>query len=100
MSKTMSLRLTDEQLGAVERLKRRYHQPSISSTLHLLLTEKLRETDHPRIVYRDTAVGRRAFLYGTRNKVWMVKMIARDHDYDIARTAEHLGVTETDVRAA
>ena len=100
MSKTMSLRLTEEQLAAVERIKRRYHQPSISSTLNLLLTEKLREIEHPNIIFRDTAIGRRAFLYGTRLKMWMILMVARDYDCDVARMAKHLSVFESDIQAA
>jgi hypothetical protein len=83
----------------VEKIKRRYSQPSMSSTLQLLLEEKLREEEYGYIIFRDAA-GRTAFLEGTGLAVWEVMMIARCYGYDVAKTAEHLVIREDLVRLA
>ncbi|MGI8825213.1 MAG: hypothetical protein ACR2JC_06160 [Chloroflexota bacterium] len=64
MSKTLSLRVTERQLAALERLKRRLSQHSIGGTLQLLLGEKLREAEYTYIIFRNTAAGRFAFVEG------------------------------------
>jgi len=99
MSKTMSLRLSDEQLATVEQIKRRYHQPSISSTLQLLLGEKIREIAHPHIVFREAA-GRVAFVEGTGLSVWEIMMVGRNYDFDSKRTAKHLQIHDWLVEVA
>ena len=96
----MSLRLTDRQLAAVEKWKRRFNQRSISAALQLLLEEKLREEEYTYIIFRNTAAGRRAFIEGTGLAVWEIMMIARDYDWDVAQTAAHLGIREQLVRIA
>lgn len=100
MSKTMSLRLTSEQLAAVEKWRRRFNQRSTSATLQLLLEEKLREEEYSSITFGDSAAGRQAYVAGTGLAVWEVMMVARAYDHNVRRSAEHLEVSERSVRAA
>lgn len=100
MSKTMSLRLTAEQLAAVEKWRRRFNQRSTSATLQLLLEEKLREEEYSAITFGDSAAGRQAYVAGTGLAVWEVVMVARAYDQDVGMTAEHLEVPERLIRAA
>lgn len=100
MSKTMSLRLTERQLAAVEIWGRRYNQRSISASLQLLLEEKLREEEYAYISFRDSGAGRQPYVTGTGLAVWEVMMIARGYGDDVARTAHHLDIPEKLVRAA
>ncbi len=100
MSKTMSLRLTPEQLSAVEKWRRRFNQRSTSATLQLLLEEKLREEEYSAITFADSAAGRQAYVAGTGLAVWEVMMVARTYGQDVRMTAEHLELPERLIRAA
>ena len=64
MSKTMSMRLRDDQLAKLESLRRRLNQRSISATLGLLLEEKLRQEQFD-VEFLETGAGRQAYLRGT-----------------------------------
>jgi hypothetical protein len=100
MSKTMSLRLTPEQLAAIEKWRRRFNQRSTSAALQLLLEEKLREEEYSGIIFGNSGAGRHAYLAGTGLTVWEVLMVACAYDHDVRLTAEHLEVGERAVRAA
>jgi hypothetical protein len=100
MSKTMSLRLTDRQLTALEKWRRRFNQRSTSAALQLLLEEKLREEEYTHISFRDSAAGREAYLMGTGLAVWEIVLVNRAYQGDIAQTADHLGIPETLAHAA
>jgi hypothetical protein len=100
MSKTMSLRLTSEQLAAVEKWRRRFNQRSTSATLQLLLEEKLREEEYSAITFGDSAPGRQAYVAGTGLAVWEVMMVARAYENDVRMTAEHLEIPERLIHAA
>jgi hypothetical protein len=54
----------------------------------LLLDEAMREEEFGGIEFRNTSVGRQAFVKGTGMTVWELIMVARD--LDIERTVEHL----------
>ena len=99
MSRVVSLRLQDEQF---ERLRRAARQLSRtpSEAAALLLEESLREREFAFIEFRDTRAGREAFLKGTRLKVWQVVMVARGHEGDLARVAEHVGKPVVQIQAA
>ena len=100
MSKTMSLRLSEQQVTEIQRWGRRHHQRSISATLQLLLEEKLREEKYPYISFQDSSAGRQACLMGTGLAVWEIMMVARGLGGDILKTAKHLEIPEMLVQAA
>ena len=56
--------------------------------------------DFAGIEFRDTGIGRQAYLRGTRLAVWMVALVARDFGDDGAAVAAHLGLTAAEVALA
>lgn len=52
------------------------------------------------IQFRESIVGREAYVQGTGLAVWEVVFVARSSGMDVARTAAHLEVPENKVQAA
>jgi uncharacterized protein (DUF433 family) len=71
-----------------------------SETVVRVLEEGLREREFPYIVFKDTAVGREAFLSGTRLKVWQIVDIVEDFGGDLATVSEQFSVAEYQLKAA
>jgi uncharacterized protein (DUF433 family) len=61
--------------------------------------EGLRRDEHPLIVFRDGAAGRRAALAGTRLDVWQVIETVRHSDNSTHEAAEYLAIPEPWVTA-
>jgi uncharacterized protein (DUF433 family) len=99
MSKVVSLRLRDDQVERLERAARRLGRPP-SAVAVLLLEESLRQRDFPFVEFRDSPVGRQAYIKGTRIAVWQVEWLARHYDRDIAGIAEHLDLPAIQVASA
>ena len=100
MSKVVSLRLRDEQVERLQRAARQLGR-TLSEAAALLLEEGLRQREFAFIEFRDSAVGRQAYLQGTRLAVWQVAWLARDFDGDAARVAAaHLELPVTQVMTA
>jgi hypothetical protein len=89
MSQVLSMRLREEQMERLKRVARRRGQtPSESAAL--LLEEALRRNEFAFIDFRDSPVGRQAYVLGTSLAVWEVVLVARSYDLQAAETAEHL----------
>jgi hypothetical protein len=99
MSKVLSMRLRDEQMARLQRLARRLNRTP-SETAALLIDEALREAEFAFIEFRDSPVGRQAYISGSRLTVWQVVSIARAYKGDVGKTAEHLGWPPVKVQAA
>ena len=99
MSKVVSLRLKDDQVERLERAARRLGRTP-SEAAAVLLDESLRQRDFAFVEFRDSPVGRQAYLKGTRLAVWQVVSLARSFAGDAPRTAAHLEIPEVAVRAA
>lgn len=88
-----------------QRLKRNAaaHAESISGLGERLIDEGLRMDDHPGVVFRDGPSGRRAGLAAGPD-VWEVVGLLRGLrgtvEKKVAAAAEHLGLTEGQVRTA
>jgi len=63
------------------------------------LEEGLRMEEHPQIVFRDGALGRRPVLAGTRLDVWQVIETVKNSGNSIEDAAEYLGISPAKVRA-
>jgi uncharacterized protein (DUF433 family) len=98
MSKVVSMRLTDEQIARLQRVARSLNRTQAEAAA-LLLEEALRGREFPFIEFRDSAIGRQAYLQGSRLTVWQAVIIARSYGGDIAQTAAHLEITENQVAA-
>lgn len=99
MSRVVSLRLRDDEAKAVERLARQFSR-SVGATAALLLREKVREEEFPFIEFRDSPVGRQAYVKRQRVTVWQILWLARHYDMDAGRVAQHLGWHEEPVQSA
>ena len=56
--------------------------------------------DHPAIEFRDSVVGRQAYLRGSTLAVWEVVMLVRERKNDAEATAAYLGWPVARVEAA
>jgi len=99
MSRPRSFRLPDTLLAALQG-RARERGESANALAERYLEEGLRRDDHPLIVFRDGAAGRRAALVGTRLDVAQVIDTLRESDNSVVATAEYLGIPEQHVRAA
>jgi uncharacterized protein (DUF433 family) len=91
MPRTLSLRLKENQIERLGRLARRLGR-SDSDAAVLLLEESLRQEDFPFVEFRDSPVGRQAYLKGTRLATWQVAWLARAYDGDLSRIAADLEI--------
>ena len=83
----------------MKRLARRSDR-SVAETAARLIDEGLRRSEFASIEFRDTPLGRQAYIQGTRLAVWQVERIFRLCGKDIAATAKHLAWPHGKVRAA
>ena len=98
-SAVVSLRVSEKQ---AERLQRKARQlgRSPSETGALLLDESLRRDEFAFIDFRDSAVGRQAYIQGSRLAVWQVVSLVRRHAGDVGKTCEYLAWPAVKVQAA
>ena len=73
---------------------------SPSETGAILLEESLRREDFAFIDFRDSAVGRQAYIQGSRLSVWMVVKTARSYGGSVQKTADSLQRPTPQVQAA
>jgi uncharacterized protein (DUF433 family) len=99
MAQPRSFRLSDSVLASL-RERARERGESANSLLERYLEEGLRRDDHPLIMFREGAAGRRAALAGTRLDVSQVIDTLRESENSIGATAEYLEIPEQHVRAA
>ena len=101
MSKTsvISMRMEETQEKRLGKMARRLGR-SPSETSAMLVEEGLRRSEFAFMDFRDTPLGRQAFIQGTRLPVWMVVKIARLFGNDPKKTAAHLGRSLLQIQAA
>jgi uncharacterized protein (DUF433 family) len=101
MSRTIviSTRLAPEQGKRLARKARRMGR-SPSETSALLIEEGLRRDEFAFIDFRDSPVGRQAYIQGSRLPVWEVIFLARTYRGSISKTAQHLRMPPQKVQAA
>jgi len=71
-----------------------------SETGRILLEEALRQIEFAHIEFRDSGVGRQAYIKGRRLQVWMVMLLASSYGNDVKKTAKHLQMPVDWVQAA
>ena len=98
-SAVVSLRVSEEQ---AERLQRKARQlgRSPSETGAILLDESLRRDEFAFIDFRDSPVGRQAYIQGSRLAVWQVVSLTRSYGGEVGQTAKHLQWPLVKVQAA
>lgn len=98
-SVVVSMRLPAESEKRLKRLARR-HGWTPSDASARLVEEGLRRSEFAFIDFRDSAVGRQAYVQGSSLAVWEVTLIARNLKDDAQAVARHLEWPEARVRAA
>ena len=98
-STVVSLRVSEAQAERLQRKARRLGR-SPSETGAILLDESLRRDEFAFIDFRDSPLGRQAYLQSTRLAVWMVVKIARRFGSDVGKTAAHLQRPPAHIQAA
>ncbi len=98
-SMVLSMRLP---VASGKRLKRlaRQHGWTPSDTSARLVEEGLRRSEFAFIDFRDSAVGRQAYVQGSSLAVWEVVLLVRSYGKDVSRVARHLRWPELKVQAA
>ena len=92
MSQTVSLRLPDELVNRLDRFARKLGNGTTRSRAGvILLDESLRAQEFEGIHFRNTILGRQAFVTGTGMEVWQFIMLGRALGMDADRVADHLG---------
>jgi uncharacterized protein (DUF433 family) len=98
-STVVSLRVSEEQAERLQRKARQLGRTS-SETGAILLEESLRRDEFGFIDFRDSAVGRQAFIQGTRLAVWMIVKTARGFSGNVEQTAKHFERSPLQIQAA
>ncbi len=88
MSKVVSTRLQDETFERLSRIARILGKTP-SDTVATLVEESLREVEFAFIEFRNSALGRQAFMKGSSLAVWEVIEIAQTYEMDIMQVANH-----------
>jgi len=99
MSQVISMRLRDEQVERLRRLARRIGRTP-SETGAMLVEESLRQAEFGHIEFRQSPVGRQAYVRGSTLAVWEIIVVARAFKLDAEQTATHLGWPRHRVQAA
>jgi predicted DNA-binding protein len=89
MSKVISTRLAEETEARLKRLARRLGKTP-SETGAMLIEESLRETEFAYIEFRNSPVGRQAYMKNSNLAVWQLIMLAQQYEHDVDKTATHL----------
>ncbi len=95
----VSMRLPAESGRQLRRMARR-HGWTASDASARLVEEGLRRAEFAFVDFRDSSLGRQAYLQGSSLAVWEVALLLRDYKRDTAAVARHLGWPEAKVRAA
>lgn len=98
-SAVISLRVSQEQAKRLQRKARQLGR-SPSETGAMLLDESLRRDEFAFIDFRNSPVGRQAYLQGSSLAVWEVVWLARGYRSDPGKTAAHLEMPPSKVKAA
>ena len=98
-SMVISMRLPAESGKRLKRMARR-HGWTTSDASARLVEEGLRRSEFAYIDFRDSAVGRQAYMQGSRLAVWQVAMLLRSYKQDLGAVAKHLEWPVFQVQAA
>jgi hypothetical protein len=88
-SQVLSLRLKPEQMDRLRKLARRADRKP-SELAARLIEEALRMAEFPGIEFRQTIIGRQAYIQGSRITPWFLEILARAYERDVEQIAAHL----------
>ena len=88
MTHVVSIRLRDDQLDRLKRFARRLGK-SQSELGAQLIEESMRASEFANIEFRDSVIGRQAFMRDSNLAVWEVILVAQDHSMDPTRVSDY-----------
>lgn len=95
----VSMRLSSECENRLKQMARR-HGWTPSDASARLVEEGLRRSEFAFIDFRDSTVGRQAYIQGSTLAVWEVMLLVGSYNADIAAVAKHLKWPEAKIQAA
>jgi hypothetical protein len=98
-SMTISMRLPRKSGEKLRRMANQ-HGWTTSDASARLVEEGLRRAEFAFIDFRDSPVGRQAYIQGSSLAVWEIMLIARDYGQSVVKVAQHLKWPEAKVQAA
>jgi len=98
-SVVISMRLPAESGKRLRRMANR-HGWTASDASARLVEEGLRRSEFAWIDFRDSPVGRQAYVQGSTLAVWEVMFLLRSYKQDVVAVARHLRWPEARVQAA
>lgn len=98
-STVVSLRLSADQAKRLRQMARRMGR-SASEVGAQLVGESIRRADFAFVEFRDSAVGRQAYIQGTRLTVWQAISVLRSYKGNLSKAAAHLKWPEAKMHAA
>jgi hypothetical protein len=98
-SMVLSMRLPVESGKRLQRIASR-HGWTPSDTSARLVEEGLRRSEFAFLDFRDSAVGRQAYMQASTLAVWEVMFLLRSYKGNVRAVAKHLRWPEAKVRAA
>jgi hypothetical protein len=99
MTHVVSIRLRDDQVTRLKRFARRMGK-SQSEMGAQFIEESMREAEYANIEFRDSVLGRQAYMKDSNLAVWEVILIAQDHDMNVERVAAYFRRPRAWVNAA
>lgn len=94
-----SFRLPGNRAENLKRIARRV-QRSAAEVAAQFVDEGIRQAEFTWIEFRDSALGRQAYVKGSRLAVWQVVKLVGSYRGNVAKTAQHLRWPEVRVKAA
>jgi hypothetical protein len=98
-SVVISMRLPSDSGKRLKRMASR-HGWTPSDASARLVEEGLRRQEFAFLDFRDSAVGRQAYIQGSSLAIWEVAMLLRSYANDVTAVAKHLCWPEVKVQAA
>jgi predicted transcriptional regulator len=90
VSQVLSLRIPDKMAERLDRFARAMGNGSTRSKAGIILLEEaLRESEFAGIEFRDSSIGRQAYLKASGLAVWEVIMVSRAYEMEADKTAQH-----------
>ena len=98
-SVVLSMRLPEESGRRLKRIASR-HGWTPSDASARLVEEGLRRSEFAFLDFRDSPIGRQAYIQGSSLAVWEVIFLLRSYRESVTATAKHLGWPEAKIQAA
>jgi hypothetical protein len=95
----LSSRLEERQSARLARKARQLGRTP-SEIGAMLIDEGLRRDEFAFIDFRDSPVGRQAYIQGSTLALWEIVWVARSYRESVTKTAKHLRLSELKVKAA